>query len=281
LLAVANPGVPTPLALRVAARLRPLVRVAFRATLEGTENLPPSGAFLLVANHSAGLAIAEVASFVALYAARFGATRPIAGFVHRAAFGMWPWVFRQLGAIPSTYAAAEAALAAGVPILVFPGGDHEALRPFWQAGRVDFNARVGFLRIARAAGVPIVPMGIRGSHFTAPPLVRSRFFAYLFIWPRAVAGGKRWGISLLGAIGAGLILALVPVAWPWRALLAWAWTASPLSMLPWLPWKIRMRIGVPIAPQALFGDGGDDALPRALTAVESAVRELMEAKRPA
>jgi hypothetical protein len=31
----------------------------------------------------------------------------------------------KIGALPSTYQAAEAALRAGVPVMVFPGGDHE------------------------------------------------------------------------------------------------------------------------------------------------------------
>jgi 1-acyl-sn-glycerol-3-phosphate acyltransferase len=55
-------------------------------------------------------------------------------------------------------------------VLIFPGGDHEAFRPVWQAYRVDMANRKGFLRIARRAWVPIVPLGIRGSQFALPIL---------------------------------------------------------------------------------------------------------------
>jgi 1-acyl-sn-glycerol-3-phosphate acyltransferase len=266
---VAAPGVPTPLALRlIRSVLLPMVRLFWRPSLEGLENLP-DGPFLLVANHSGCTGIAEINSFVARYVERFGATRPLAGFAHPISFTLWPltWMMRQVGAIPSTYAAAEAALAAGVPVLLFPGGDHDVFRPVWRARDVDFAGRVGFLKIARKAGVPIVPLGIDGSHFTAPPLVRARFLSYLAVWPR-LFGIKRYAITLLGVLGAIAIATWVPLAWPWRALLAWAWLASPVSLGPWIPWRVRMRIGAPLAPDVLFADGD---LTRALDVVERAV----------
>jgi hypothetical protein len=90
---------------------------------------------------------------------------------------------------------------------------------------------------------------------------------------------KRYGLSLLGVLGAALILALVPTAWPWRALLAWAWAASPLAMVSWLPTRIAIRIGEPIPPEVLFGERSekpDDAtLKRALGDVEAAVQRLI------
>jgi 1-acyl-sn-glycerol-3-phosphate acyltransferase len=222
------------------------------------------------------VALAELNSFMALYAERFGASRPLAGFVLPLSFLVWPIsrVLPHIGAIPSTYAAAESTLAAGVPILVFPGGDYEVLRPLWQAHHVDFGGRLGFLRIAQKARVPIVPMGIRGSHFTAPPLVRSKLLAYLAVWPR-FAGLKRWAITVLGVLGALAIFQWVPLAWPWRAVLAWAFMASPLALLPWVPWRIRMRIGPAIAPETLFDEGGPDELLRALPIVEQAVQRLV------
>ena len=252
------------------------MRFFHRATLEGIEHLPVTGPFLLVSNHSGCVALAELNSFMALYAERFGTTRPLAGFVLPLSFLVWPLsrLLPQIGAIPSTYVAAESTLAAGVPILVFPGGDHEALRPLWLAHQVDFGGRIGFLRIAQKARVPIVPMGIRGSHFTAPPLVRSKLLALLCLWPRLV-GLKRWAITVLGALGACAIFQWVPLAWPWRALLAWAFIASPLSMLPWVPWRVRMRIGPAIAPETLFENGSADDLARALPIVERAVQRLV------
>jgi hypothetical protein len=278
---VAHPGQPSPWVLRVARVLEPIVRVLHRPTLEGTEHLPGSGSFLLVANHSAGIGIAETVAFVVTYLRTVGPDRPLAGFALPVDFRIFPLsaVLRGLGAVPSTYAAAEQTIAAGIPLMVFPGGDHEALRPIWQAGRVDFGGRVGFLRIARAARIPVVPLGIRGGHMTAPVLVRSRALATLLVVPRLL-GVTRWGISLLGLIVAALIALFVPVPWPARAGLVWLWLGSPLVFLPWVPWTIRMRIGAPLSATDLFAAGGsaenDEQLHQALGRVQGAVQALVD-----
>jgi 1-acyl-sn-glycerol-3-phosphate acyltransferase len=272
-----EPGRPSGAGLRfLRGFVRPIARVFHRATLEGVEHLPASGPFLLVANHS-GVGVAEIGCFAALYVEQAGAHRPLAGVAHPLGFYGWPVsaFLRHVGAVPSTRAACAAAVAAGVPMLIFPGGDHEAFRPIWQANRVDFAGRVGFLRLAREARIPIVPLGIRGSHYTVPLLWRSRILAWLFVWPRLL-GVKRWPLSLLGVLGAAAIVAFVPGALAWKIGAAWAWAGSPLALVSWIPWTIRMRIGTPIGPEELFGEaGGDEELRAALARVESAVQALV------
>lgn len=275
------PGRFSPSLVAAARRfLLPLVRLLHRPTVSGFEHLP-AGPFLLVANHSAGLGLSEIGSFYALYWARFGVSRPLAGFALPLGFRVPPMakLLRAGGAIPSTYAAAEAALRDGVPILVFPGGDHETTRPLWQAHRVDFGGRQGFLRIARAAGVPIVPMGIRGSHFTAPVLFRARWLATALVAPRLI-GQKRWGLSLLGVLVGASIFAFVPAIVAVRVALIWLFLGSPLTFLPWLPWTIRFRIGPPLEPAVLFA-GGDrpEAMREALATVEQAVQAGVDGGR--
>jgi 1-acyl-sn-glycerol-3-phosphate acyltransferase len=277
---VERPGSPSPAFVGFARSvLRPLVRLDHRPTLEGIDHLPASGPYLLVANHSAGMAIAEIACFIVLYLDQVGPERPLAGFAHPLSFGLFPAnvVLRHVGGIPSTYEAAYRTLEKGVPILVFPGGDYEAMRPIWQAHRVDFGGRKGFLRIARKARVPIVPMGIRGSHFTAPILWRSALLAWLVVLPR-VLGLRRWPITLLGLLVAIAIALGVPWAWPWRVLLTVAWLGSPFIFWPILPWKIRMRIGPPIPPEDLFSDRGseEEVLRGALERVESEIQKLVK-----
>ena len=272
-----RPGHLTPAALRWIRRvLAPLVRVLHRPTLTGLEHLPTDGPFMLVANHSAGLGLSEIGCLLALYAEAFGDSRPLAGFAHPLGMRIFPAsvLMRHVGAVPSTYAAAEATLAAGVPLLVFPGGDHETMRPLWQAGRVDFGGRRGFLRIARKMGVPVVPLGIRGSHLTAPILWRSRhILPWLLVLPRLV-GLKRWALTLLGVAVAAAVLVLAPWDPLWRVLAAWAVLTSPLIFLPYMPTTITLRIGPPLAPEALF-DAADPDLSAALARVEAAVQSLV------
>ena len=272
---VDQPGVFSPLVVRIAnAVLWPLVRVLFRPRLQGVENLPKDAPYLLVANHSAGAGIAEIMCIIALYLRQVGPHRPLAGFALPQGFHVFPLsrLLKAIGAIPSTYDAARQTLARKVPILIFPGGDHETLRPVWQANRVDFGGRTGFLKIARDANVPIVPLGIHGSHYTCPVFLRARWLAWALVVPRLI-GLKRWGVSLTGLLGAAAILICAPLAIEWRALILWLWLGSPLVFLPILPWRITMTIGAPIEPEQLFADKDD--LPGALKQVEQAVERLV------
>jgi 1-acyl-sn-glycerol-3-phosphate acyltransferase len=273
-----RPGQLDPRAVRRWQRYAaPLVRLAFRPRLRGLERLPASGPFMLVANHSA-MGLAEIMSIIVCWLGGPGATRPIAAMVHPLSFHSFPaggWM-RRLGAIPSTHAAARAALAAGVPVLVFPGGDHESMRPIWQARQVQFAGRKGFLQIAREARVPIVPMGIRGSHYTAPILWRSdRALSWLLVLPRRL-GIRRYALTLAGVLGVAALIALGPiVSWWLTAVLAWLWLVLPLHQLPWIPWTIRMEIGTPIGAEELFPDGSDATLAAAYTRVEREVQALV------
>lgn len=283
---MARPGSVTPRALSVIRGIvHPIMRVVSRPSLEGIDRLPRGKAnesvpFLLVGNHPSSLATFEFLSFMALYARAFpadAAPPPLAAFALAMAFRWWPVsaIAPAIGAIPSTYAAAEDALAKGVPLVLFPGGDHEAFRPFWKQDHADFGGRKGFLRISHEAWVPVVPFAIRG--VSAPMLHSSRALAYLAVWPR-LFGLKRYAIGVLGVVGAALIVWLVPLALPWRALLAWAWLASPLSIMSWFPTTVRIRVGEPIAPESLFGDReavSEETLERALHIVESAVTRLL------
>lgn len=276
---VTHAGRPAAWAVRVVLRwVWPLVRALFRPSIRGLEHLPARGPYLLVANHSAGLGLAELSSFAALYLREVGPERPLAGFAHPRAFGMWPTsvIHPALGVVPSTYAAAEATLAMDVPLLVLPGGDHETMRPITPADQVDLGGRVGFLRIARRAGVPIVPLGIRGSHYTAPILWRSKLLATLLVLPRWVFGVKRWGLSLLAVLGA-IGLALLPLGAPLRLLLIWLWLGSPLVFLPIVPWRLRFAVGAPMA-LAWSADpmAEDTEVARALPRVQAELQRLVD-----
>jgi hypothetical protein len=67
------------------------------------------------------------------------------------------------GLRPAGRDVALAALRAGVPVLVMPGGDLDGAKPWRERHRVRFHGRSGFARLAQEAGVPIVPIVITGA----------------------------------------------------------------------------------------------------------------------
>lgn len=258
-------------------------RLAFRPRLSGWEHLPAEGAYLIVVNHSGGGG-ADVAVLAALWAERFAGEHQLAAMAHPLAFycpGI-AMLVRDLGAIPSSYPRALETLRAGIPLLVFPGGDYEAFRPVWQAGRVDFNRRQGFLRLAREAGVPIVPLGLRGAAYTNPVLWRSKLMAWLLVLPR-VLGLKRFPLTLSGALGVALLLTVVGPHWGFglAGALSWAWLLLPTNVLiPWIPWTVRGAIGAPLDQERLFGSEGERALEDAHEEVRQAVQDLVSGEPP-
>ncbi len=258
--------------------LGPLLRLAFRPKLHGLEHLPQGKPYLLVANHSAGVAIAEILCFAMLYAGHFKNEVPLAGYAHHVIMKVWPfsWIMPALGAIPSTYEAAETTLAAGIPILVFPGGDHESLRPIWKANEVDFNGRLGYLRIAQKAEIPIVPMGITGSHYTAPIFWRSKLLATLLLIPNRL-GFKRWCVSLSGLLG---IVGIFQLDWPlWAQFVgSYVWLLSIFQFTPIIPATVRFQIGKTMqwGKELDAGDLEETGL-RVQAAVQSHVDQMVRA----
>jgi 1-acyl-sn-glycerol-3-phosphate acyltransferase len=70
----------------------------------------------------------------------------------------------ELGGIPGrpTDADVAAVKSRGEHLVVAPGGTREGLRPFWQQRRVDFGRRRGYLELARAHDLPIIPVVASG-----------------------------------------------------------------------------------------------------------------------
>ncbi len=278
-----TPGRPTEAGLRWFRRVAaPLVRWAHRPVLDGVAKLP-DGPFLMVANHS-GVGVSEIAAFITCWLEHVGEARPLTGMAHPFGFHVWPisTFMRHMGAIPSTYEAALDALASDIPVLVFPGGDWEASRPIWQANEVQFKGRKGFLRVAQRAGVPIVPLGIRGSVFSAPLLLRSQLLSWVLVLPRLL-GVTVFPVSVLGVVGVVAIALNTATLGPgWTALIVWLWLASPFTLLPWVPVTIRMTIGEPIPHAELFGDAeaaNDAELTLAYARVTSALQRIVDPSR--
>ena len=210
-----------PAALAAFARsVEAVARPYFRAELRGVERAP-SGPALYVGNHSGGLVTPD--SFLLL-----------AGLFTTAGVDAVPYVLAgdsalrlpganqllaPLGAVRASIATATALLERRDKVLVYPGGDRDAMRAYRDRDRVIFAGRTGYIRLALQAGVPIVPVVTAGAHAGLVILsdgqgiaraLRANRLLRIDTWPVALC--LPWGL----VIGPGLLY----LPWPTRILTA-------------------------------------------------------------
>ena len=140
----------------------------FRAKVDGIENIPDTGPALLVGNHSGGNYIPDSFILGMAFATYFGSERPWYALTHSTAMAM-PVVgnlLKSFGSIPASPQNADEALRRGACVLVYPGGDIETYRPWWERNKVKFAGRMGFIRTALKNRVPLIPVANVGSHET-------------------------------------------------------------------------------------------------------------------
>jgi 1-acyl-sn-glycerol-3-phosphate acyltransferase len=146
----------------------------FTPEVRGLDRLPADGPALLVGNHSGLFYMPEVWTCGQAILSRRGIDAPAHVLTYDLLFaipGLGP-VLRRLGAIPASTLQAEAALGRGSCVMVYPGGDLEACRPWTQRNQVDFAGRQGFVRLALRCGVPVVPVAAHGGHHSVVVLAR-------------------------------------------------------------------------------------------------------------
>ena len=146
----------------------------FMPEVAGLDRLPAEGPVLLVGNHSCLFYVPEAWTCGQAVMARRGVDVPAYVLGYDLLFavpGVGPFL-RRLGVIPASTARAESALADGACVLVYPGGDLEACRPWAQRNKVDFGGRKGFVRLALRCGVPVVPVVAHGGHHAVVVLAR-------------------------------------------------------------------------------------------------------------
>lgn len=171
-----------PSGLSAVAPLLPTLTAAvhryFRAQVHGLDRVPPAPV-LFVGNHSGGNGSPDSAVFVLAYLERFGVERPLYWLGHDLVMRLPVLgdLLARFGVIGASPEAAEAALAGGGDVVVYPGGELELHRPWTARDEVRFFGRTGWVRLARAAGVPVVPVVAHGGHNTYLPLTDGRAIA--------------------------------------------------------------------------------------------------------
>ncbi len=187
----------------------------FRIRLTGMENVPPTGTALLVSNHSGGLPY-DGAMLMHATHAHHPARRPLRPLVASFAFqATWirPVVAR-LGGVRASMDNALALCKSGQLIGVFPEGLRGVGKLYRERYRLTHFGRGGFVRLARTANVPIIPVAIVGAEETHPVLGKMTRLAKPF----------------------GLPYIPITPTFPWL---------GPLGLLP-VPTKWTIKIGEPM-----------------------------------
>ena len=150
----------------------------FRLETSGWERLPEETS-LLIGNHSGGSLTMDAWTFVFDWWRRFGTERVLHATAHdvlMAAPGLGDY-FRQAGVIPASREGVSAALSAGCDVIIWPGGEVDAMRNWRRRDEAVLGGRHGFVRQAIRSGVPIVPVASVGGHDTAFVLSEGRWIA--------------------------------------------------------------------------------------------------------
>jgi 1-acyl-sn-glycerol-3-phosphate acyltransferase len=230
----------------------------FRCETEFEEELP-SGRFLAVANHNAMTGIPDMFCHMVAFWRRYSPERVSYGLMHDMPFhvpaaGAW---LSASGAIAANPENARRALSREAAVLVFPGGDIDACKPFSRRYEITFGKRRGFIRTAIREQAPIVPVVSVGAHHSLFLLSDGTRLAQALHLPRLARSN----------------VAPVGFALPWGIILG-----VPLPHLP-PPVKIHTRVlgaidlGLPPSaaedPEAVEG-----AFLRVRAAMQGAMEEL-------
>jgi 1-acyl-sn-glycerol-3-phosphate acyltransferase len=237
----------------------PLIAAWFRPEIRGLERIPADGPVLLVGNHSGGNVAPDTLALTLGFYRHFGLERPFFQLAHHLVMtAPWLSLLRKYGTIEASWKNARAAVDRGAAVLVYPGGDWEAHRPSWHGHRVEFAGRAGFVRLALAANVPIVPVVSIGGQETALFLTRGESLA------RALGLDRRFRLKVL----------------PVSLALPWGLDVGDFFGHIALPAKITIEVLEPIDIRARFGPDPDpDSVYEAITGLMQRTLDALAAER--
>jgi len=221
----------------------------FRVRLLGLENVPDTGPALLVANHSGGIPYDGTLLMYGIHRDHpaHRRVRPlVANFAFRS--GWMSHVVARVGGVRASTETALPLLADGQLLAVFPEGLKGVGKLYRERYRLARFGRGGFARLARQAGVPMIPVAIVGAEEIHPVI------------------GK------ITALSAPLGLPYIPITptFPWL---------GPLGLLP-VPTKWTIQIGRPVAAPALDDfQGTTRAAEEVRSAIDLMISDLLAQRR--
>ncbi len=243
---------------RIAPILDLICRLYFRQEVEGIDHIP-KGKALVVVNHEAGITFAQILGFGSRWVLNRGASERILPLMHDGMFSV-PFIgnlMTHIGAVRASHRNAQEVLESGRKVLVTPGGNLEAFRPWSERFDIKFGGHKGWARLALRAGVPVSPIVFCGGQESL-----------IVLWD---------GQVIARALGLKRYLRLD--TFPIFLGLPWGLGIGPLLHLP-LPAKCTTRI---LEPIEAVGDADDeeavDALYEKVTSAMQAAMDDMAARR--
>ncbi|MBA4366962.1 MAG: glycerol acyltransferase [Desulfobacterium sp.] len=152
----------------------------FRLEMTGWERLPDAPS-MLVGVHSGTWLTMDAWTLCAEWWRKYRGQRILNGTAHDVLMAL-PGLgnyFRAVGVIPAKRKSVSAAFAAGHDVILWPGGEVDAMRSWSKRQTVVLGNRKGFIRQAICSGVPIVPVATFGGHNTVIVLSECRPLAKL------------------------------------------------------------------------------------------------------
>jgi 1-acyl-sn-glycerol-3-phosphate acyltransferase len=196
--------VPEGLDLEFVEKMAPFLRTLrayTRLQVAGLDHVPETGPAILAANHTGGLGLDYALTALTVYD---GLGRLPRGMAHAAWFKA-PATRKfagKVGLFEVTKDAMRAQLESGELVMLFPEGEKGAFRPGSDYQLEPF-AR-GFVRVALATGVPVIPVAVLGGEESNPVGTRIESYDELLnikgglpiprnLWPKPV----KWRIKFL------------------------------------------------------------------------------------
>lgn len=152
---------PTAAEFAAAAALLAPWRALTDPRIDGHEQLPADGRYLLVANHTT-LGLFDVPFLVLGIHERTGVLVRSLGEAQHFRVPVWRDLLSRFGAVDGSREATRALLREGQAVLVFPGGGREVARRKGDYYPLVWRERIGFARLALEAGYPVVPVSMIG-----------------------------------------------------------------------------------------------------------------------